>query len=189
MNVNWLVRFTSRSWARRYCLGRFLGLVFLLVALTLAGACSPGGESSVELLLEVDVFFKESAFRLPGPVTARVEFKNRSREALLMNKAFNYQDCRLDFHIVSPSGGTLEQIRFLLGRRPPLGLGDFQEIPAGRTYGVDINLAQWFQFTEEGVYKVEVEYSNSHTGREQGISAWTGRIRSPDRTFELMKPR
>lgn len=165
---------------------RGLALIFLLGTLALTEGRTFAGGLPVEL--EIDVSFKEPSFHLLGPITAQVEFRNRSAKDIVINKAFNFQDCKLEFHITTPSGATPHQIQFLLGRRPLLGPRDFQKIPAGKTFQVEIDLAKWFELSEEGIYKVKVEYSNKYAERQLGTNVWTGKIASSIQTFQLTKP-
>lgn len=163
-------------------------LLLLLTAVITTEACSRREKLPVKL--ELDVSFKEQVFHLPRPVIAHVKFKNHSAVPAVINIAFNFLDhSTLDFRIVAPSGETLKRLMILQGKRPvEPGPRDFQKIRAGEVYEVAIDLAQWYELTEKGTYTVEAEYSNTYEGRQWGENVWTGRIKSPTRTFQLVKP-
>ena len=169
-------------------LGVMLTLTARLVLIALATMVhSASGAGELREMLELDLWFPGSSFHIPGRVPVNVQLKNISAETIVVNKAYNFQDCKLEFHIVTPSGRVPEQVLILKGRRPPLGPGDFKTLRPGGVFQTEVDLAEWFQLTEVGSYKVEAEYWNGHAGKQGGRTVWIGKIRSATRTFELTK--
>ncbi|TAK07104.1 MAG: hypothetical protein EPO39_07285 [Candidatus Manganitrophaceae bacterium] len=119
----------------------------------------------------------------------KVLFKNRSPHVLWVNRAYDYSPSlsELTFDTVSPSGKRMPQAFHFEPRRPDLNKGDFIKIRSGQTYEA-LEDIKWVYLSakETGTYKITATYKNNHTGKEFGVDAWVGEIKSNTVTFEVV---
>ena len=119
-------------------------------------------------------------------------FKNSGTEAIVLNTLWNFPDlpdCDLRFDIIKPSGAIALPRMRMRGNRFPNAYTDldFREIQPGKKQNVTIDLNSWFRLDEEGMYWVEVQYTNRLPGLPSGKNVWVGEIRSSAALFELVR--
>jgi len=135
------------------------------------------------LALELKLESGKTSYRVREPIEVRIILRNQSDRPVTINSRMGVNPGHLPdgywelmFDITFPPGG-----RRYAG--PPVHTGlperkHFAVLPPNGEIGLDYVLTKWHWMQFPGPYEVRAVYRNIVDGKEYGVSAWTGEIKS-----------
>jgi hypothetical protein len=138
--------------------------------------------------LTFSISFNKTVYALGEPIVCTMTLKNTGSTALVVNNRFLVNNPmgphEVSFQITDP---VLKQMPFDIKVNASSQSNYYVSLPGGAIDTFSCNLADYFDFTVKGLYKVAAFYENKlNAPISLGLpSAWKGRLRSNKLTFTI----
>ncbi len=164
----------------------------LVVLLVFLCAIVPGssGAGQAPAGLELDLRIDKASYELGDRVVAYLIFRNRSPDPIVVNvfcMLADPSDCDFRFAVKTPSGRAAPPAAVREPTFPGFFTSRFILVPPGQTGSQEVDVGLYAKFEEEGAYSVEAGYTNRYAGQALGKPVWVGQLRSPTRSFKMVK--
>ena len=163
-------------------------LMGVLCALTVG--TSGAGQAPPPQIVELDLRVDKSAYELHDRVPVYLLFRNRSADPVVINvfcMIGEPSDCDYRFDVRTPSGKPALPAMVRDPTFPGFFGGRFLTIYPGKTGGQEVDVSLFAKVEDEGDYSVVATYTNRLSGKVRGGTVWVGTLRSPARTFRIVK--
>jgi len=127
--------------------------------------------------IPIEVALKASEeYEVAGPVSVTIMITNLFDKPLLMNRRMLVNHPRLpgevSFHIIGPDGKRCEITRLITPKT--LREDDFMVLPRGMSMQRTVDLADLYNLTQKGSYKIRAVYHNDIDQVAENLPAWKG---------------
>jgi hypothetical protein len=140
--------------------------------------------------LQLQLRILKESYAVGEPVEVELLLINKSKDPCIVNQRMainpgNMAEGRweVQFDVTFPPGKRL--IRGAKIRREELQKEDFYTLSPGEHISKTYSLTRYYWMELKGTYTVKAIYSNKVSGRQFGLTAWTGEIISNSISFNV----